>query len=89
MEFIDDSFPENVYDEETSQRIKDALEGIVSKAKSNKCVCCDHELKMDVVNMYDHSSGWIILPELPRQWLSIHCDNCNYDVSLNKLGIGR
>ena len=61
------------------------------------CVSCGADLVKTIpyagsyvpVNMYDHPNGWSVCDTLEKQWLSIHCDACNYDNSLQKLGVPR
>lgn len=62
------------------------------------CVCCGVDLVQSlpkigsyvVVDMYDHDNGWAVCASFDKpQWLSIHCDNCDYDNSIWKLGVPR
>jgi len=68
-----------------------AIFSLLKNATKDKCVCCGHKIiphDLDVtVDMYDHDGGWTVCDSLKKQWLSIHCDKCNYDNSLWKLGI--
>lgn len=67
----------------------DAIKAHVDKATGDLCVNCGATLPMDKVDAYDHHGGWFIITEMPRQWLSIQCRNCKYEVSLTKLGVPR
>lgn len=86
--------------EERGLDLEEEMESIetCSKLLENaklKCVCCGGDLVQSlhgsyvVVNMYDHEYGWKVSKHMERQWLSIHCDVCNYDNSIWKLGVER
>jgi hypothetical protein len=49
-----------------------------------ECAACGKSLEPPTIDLYDHGHGWAI--GLDRdQWVSLHCDACGYDTSLNKL----
>ena len=88
MKFRDDNYPKRDYDKELRLMVQDKLDSII-KFATKKCPLCGKELKFDHVDMYDHDGGWFVIPEIPKQWISTYCHNCNYDVSLSKLGVAR
>jgi hypothetical protein len=61
------------------------------------CVSCGADLVKSLpyvgsyirVDMYDHLDGWLVSERMDKQWLSVHCDKCNYDNSVWKLGVPR
>jgi hypothetical protein len=61
----------------------------VQHASSDLCVSCGETLDMTRVDAYDHAGGWLVLTGMPKQWLSIKCNACGYEVSLTKLGVPR
>ena len=90
MDYKSDNYPiQPDYPSEVDVKIKTRLDSLVKEFKRNTCICCGAPLDFDHVDMYDHDGGWGITPEIPKQWLSVHCDNCNYDISLTKLGVRR
>jgi hypothetical protein len=62
---------------------------LVQHATGDLCRSCGETLDMTRVDAYDHNGGWLILGDMPKQWLSIKCDACGYEVSLSKLGVPR
>ncbi len=56
--------------------------------KGKKCNWCNGDLN-ETVDAYEHSSGWEVKGFPTKQWLSVRCENCDYDWSLWKLGIDR
>jgi hypothetical protein len=89
MLFKSDNYPKTRYTYDETVRIMNALDDIVGKIEKKVCVCCGKRLDITHVDMYDHDGGWIVTNDIPKQWLSVHCDHCNYDISLNKLGVSR
>lgn len=77
------------YEGVVNDKIEARLDSLVQEFKIHKCICCGASLNFDHVDMYNHDGGWFITPEIPKQWLSVHCDNCNYDISFTKLGVRR
>ena len=87
--------------EEHGLDLEEEMESIESCSKLLEnadlhCVSCGADLADSlpkvgsyvVVDMYDHD-GWAVSKKLKKQWLSIHCEKCNYDNSLWKLGVPR
>ena len=89
MDYKDDNYPHKIYSDDISERIKERLDELVTEFNRDNCVCCGAPLDFDHVDMYDHESGWEVDPEVKKQWLSVHCKNCNYDISFTKLGVRR
>lgn len=90
MIFHDDNFPEKrEYDNELKLMVQDKLDDLISQVVTNICPSCGKPLQFNYVDMYDHEYGWHIIPDIPKQWVSVRCHNCKYDVSLNKLGVQR
>lgn len=89
MYFISDNYPPTVYTKEITIKIVESLKIIIEKAKRKSCPICGNTLDFDRVDMYDHAAGWEVIPEIEKQWLSVHCGQCGYDVSINKLGVHR
>jgi NAD-dependent SIR2 family protein deacetylase len=89
MDFKDDNYPVREYSDEIAVKIMAALDMLKGEIKKTTCVSCGKELKFDRMDMYDHESGWGVITEIPKQWLSVHCDHCGYDNSLTKLGVNR
>ena len=54
--------------------------------KDRPCAGCGAPLP-DKIDLYPHSGGWQVAGYAGRQWLSVHCDTCEYDSSLWKLGL--
>lgn len=55
---------------------------------TDTCRWCG-EILTGNVDVYSHSDGWRVVGYTEKQWLSRHCSKCNYDWSLNKLGVPR
>jgi hypothetical protein len=81
--------PEPPYSLTIDSKVCERLDVLVCEIKIHKCPLCGKPLEFDHVDMYNHEYGWYITEEIPKQWLSVHCDYCNYDISLNKLGVRR
>lgn len=71
--------------------IRATLAELLTGLTKDKCPGCNHLLNLTIVDvaMYDHEWGWQVHPDYPKQWLSIQCDYCEYEVSFSKLGIHR
>ncbi|MDJ0953371.1 MAG: hypothetical protein QNJ81_06805 [Acidimicrobiia bacterium] len=66
-----------------------AAEELAQSATVGVCVSCGAIVNREVVDAYNHQYGWLLVPEMRKQWLSIHCHKCGYDISLDKLGVRR
>lgn len=66
-----------------------AAEALAQQAKSDLCVSCGATISLKHIDAYNHRLGWFLTDDVPLQWLSIHCDKCDYDTSLEKLGVYR
>ena len=88
MDFINDNFPKNSYDDQTTLRIKGALFDLLKEVEHTNCVTCGKHLDLNHVNIYDHDGGWGLIGSIPKQWVSIEC-SCGYHNSINKLGVSR
>lgn len=66
-----------------------AADALAQQATSDLCVSCGETVPLDTVDAYTHEYGWFLVPGLQRQWLSIRCPHCGYDISLEKLGVPR
>jgi len=85
MKFESTNYPPTKYSKAVTKQIEGRLDVIRLECRVTKCICCGEELDFDHFDMYDHSGGVGIVAGVPKQWLSVHCDNCNYDVSIWKL----
>ena len=83
------SSEDTVFSDAQSKAIRQKLWHLLIMAKKDVCPACHSKLDMTHVDMYRHQYGWVVLDGCPKQWLSIQCDNCEYEVSLTKLGIKR
>lgn len=63
------------------------LDEIKKKITIDKCRWCGSELNKDNIDMYPHEGGWIIDGMSEKQWLYIHCNKCDYDWPIWKLGV--
>lgn len=54
-----------------------------------RCFSCQRPLVGDDgdlhLSLYDHPSGYLVSGLHQRQWISVHCGNCQYDNSLRSL----
>lgn len=66
-----------------------AAEALAQRATSDLCVSCGATISLKDIDAYSHKWGWFLTDALPLQWLSIHCYKCDYDTSLEKLGVSR
>ncbi len=55
--------------------------------KTTTCRWCGDSLSTKV-DYYEHSGGYDVVGFAKRQWLSVKCQECGYDWSLWKLGVG-
>lgn len=89
MDFkVDEGFIWKI-DDALAVKIMTRLDTLVAEMKVHTCPCCGEGLHFDHVDMYDHKYGWGVTPEIPKQWLSVHCPDCDYDISFDKLGVAR
>jgi hypothetical protein len=52
------------------------------------CFCGNKDLLTDEIRGYHpHAEGWPL--QGTRVWLYVHCNKCEHDWSLNKLGVPR
>jgi hypothetical protein len=56
--------------------------------QGKSCRWCEYVLPSEVRH-YNHMGGWQVVGFQQRQWLSVRCDRCSYDWSLEKLGVAR
>lgn len=89
MKFNDDNFPKRDYDTDIRLMVQDKLGDLVNQVVTNICPSCGKELQFNYVDIYDHPYGWHVIPEIPKQWISVRCHKCKYNVSINKLGVSR
>ncbi|MDB5224988.1 MAG: hypothetical protein JWO43_610 [Candidatus Adlerbacteria bacterium] len=54
---------------------------------ANKKCDCGRALAELPIENYDHPGGWRVEGIEKRQWLSVVCPECNYGISLYKVGI--
>src|SRR5271170_5414980 len=54
---------------------------------ANKKCFCGRPLAGLKIKHEDHVGGWRVAGFDKRQWLSVHCEPCNYGLSLWKVGI--
>ena len=59
------------------------------KITETKCRGCDTPLPINHIKSYPHSDGWQVDGFREKQWLYVHCNKCDYDWSLWKLGVPR
>jgi len=52
------------------------------------CNFCGTPLPFEIYH-YEHPGGWKIQNFEKKQWLYVHCNKCNYDWNLSKLGFNR
>jgi len=57
-------------------------------AGGKTCKFCNTPLR-NKIDHYAHSDGWKVMYYTNRLWLSIKCPKCDYDWSLQKLGVPR
>lgn len=60
----------------------------LKECTTHTCRWCGGALSNDI-DHYDHSDGWLVDGFDTRQWLSRKCKVCEYEWSLNKLGVSR
>lgn len=56
--------------------------------QGKSCRWCEYVLPSKV-RRYNHHGGWKVSGFEQRQWLSVRCSRCDYDWSLEKLGVAR
>ena len=66
--------------------IENSLE---EKCTSSQCHSCDKELDFTIVEAYEHEGGWNVSGFKSKMWLSIYCPHCEYETSINKLGVSK
>ena len=57
-----------------------------------RCPTCGTNISLERMffYIYPHSSGWhVCTPIVSKQWISIECPGCNYQLSFDKLNIPR
>ena len=65
-----------------------SLEQYRAQITYQRCRWCN-ALLPGTVDIYEHESGWYVKDLDKKQWLSLKCIKCDYDWSLNKLGVPR
>jgi hypothetical protein len=58
--------------------------GILIDEKKPTCICGKH-LTGRQIDVYDHDGGRRVLGFKEKQWVSVHCFKCGYDMSLWKI----
>ena len=59
--------------------------------KKPSCICFNHKtgknntLTGNQIDVYDHDGGRLVLGFKEKQWVSVHCFKCGYDMSLWKI----
>jgi hypothetical protein len=89
MNFISDNPEPTHYKREVTTLIQKALDVLCNDITNNCCPSCGKPLSIDQIDMYDHEYGWKLTPLVCKQWLSVHCFECDFDISLNKIGVDR
>jgi hypothetical protein len=89
MKFKSTNFPKVKYDKKVTRQLEGALDLIMGEVRKTTCVSCGKELTFDKAEMYDHYAGRGLVAGVPKQWISFHCYECNYDSSLTKLILNR
>jgi hypothetical protein len=82
---------ETEYTETQITRIEACLDQLVAPIMMPERKCaggCGRILEMDIAQIYDHSGGWSLIGDIPKQWISFKC-SCGYETSLDKLGVSR
>ena len=84
---INETINELVDDINGKKSLKDYAEMVEGK----KCRWCGEVLIVEEhdIDYYDHDGGWSVRGFDKKQWLSVHCEKCDYDWSLWKLGVGK
>jgi hypothetical protein len=65
--------------------------GILIDEKKPSCICFNHKtgknntLTGKQIDVYDHDGGRRVLGFKEKQWVSVHCFKCGYDMSLWKI----
>ena len=85
MNFKSENHPKVKYTKAVTRQLEGALDLIMGEVRKTTCVSCGKELTFDKADMYDHSGGHGLVAGVPKQWISFHCYECNYDNSLIKL----
>jgi len=68
-----------------------SLDDYAEMVEGTKCKWCGKVFIVEGsdIDYYDHSDGWTVKGFSKKQWLSVHCETCEYDWSLWKLGVER
>ena len=85
MKFNSENYPKTKYNKAITKQLEGALDLIMGEIRKTTCICCGKELSFDTADMYDHRAGRGLVAGVPKQWISFHCHECNYDNSLIKL----
>ena len=62
------------------------IQTLIEQIKVTSCKC-GAKLKLDMVENYSHPGGYHLQGYDKPQWVYIHCDSCEYDHALWKLGV--
>lgn len=65
-----------------------SLEDYAKEIKRKECSCgAKLNIKPTNIQHYDHSNGYEVKDFEKKQWLYVHCGNCEYDWAIWKLGV--
>jgi len=70
-----------------SKEIIRTLDEYWDALKIKHCVSCGAALDYDEMGCDENGYGWMVEGMEKAQWVYVHCTECGYDTSINKLGI--